>query len=247
MRIRSAIVLTLALCASCSQPFGNITDSNASSASQSGGAAGDAAVTVAAVGGNPCATTWNGAPTPLAELSNRSVALVEQAIERAGGIENIQLEQFPRIRLEADPALTFACLGPVIAAVQQGGTAAVMLKPTGAVNQPVAVHASLTSSGAEPASIFIEVAPGGRLAWNGEATDLATVRSRIREFEGDRGPPSRLAVIVAPAVTFSAAFEALEAVAGGQPILLPPGSTLPPPTERGVPPPGELLPRNRAR
>jgi hypothetical protein len=247
MRVRLAIVLAFALCAGCSKPFGNSLSSNAASGSQSGGAAADAAVTVGAAGGNPCAATWNGAVVPLEELSNRSVALFEQAIERAGGIANLQPEQLPRVRLEASPALTFACVGPVIAALQQGGIPEIMLKPTGAVNQPVSVHTSLTSSGAQPANIFIEFAPGGRIAWNGEATDLASVRSRIREFEGDQGPPGRLAVIVAPDATFAAAFALLEAVAGAQPILLPPGSTVPPPAERGLPPPGELIPRNMQR
>lgn len=237
----------LALCAGCSQPFGNLSSSNTTSASQSGGAAADAAVTVGPAGGNPCAVTWNGATVPLEELSNRSFALFEQAIERAGGIANLQPEQLPKVRFEASPTLTFACVGLVIAALQQGGVPEIMLKPAGAVNQPVSVHTSLTSSGAQPANIFIEVAPGGRLAWNGEATDLPAVRSRICEFEGDRGPPGRLAVIVAPDVTFAAAFALFEAVAGAQPILLPPGSTLPAPTERGLPPPGELLPRNMQR
>ena len=247
MHIRLAIVLALALCAGCSKPFGNGVNSNTATGSQSGGAAADAVVTVGAAGGNPCAVTWNGAVVPLEELSNRSFALFEQAIERAGGIANLQPEQLPKVRFEATPTLTFACVGPAIAALQQGGVPEIMLKPAGAVNQPVSVHTSLTSSGAQPANIFIEVAPGGRLAWNGEATDLASVRSRIREFEGDQGPPGRLAVMVAPDVTFDAAFALLETVAGAQPILLPPGSTLPPPTERGLPPPGELIPRNMQR
>lgn len=239
MRLRSFLALAIALCAACAPSAENIIGGNRVSESRSGGAAGEALVTVAATNGNPCAATWNGEPATNAQLSDRAFALVEAAVDRAGGVANITEQTLPKVRLEAAPALTFACLGPVIAAILRSGVAEIMLKPTGVTSQPVSVHGALTPSGQPAASNIIEIGPGARIAWNGEAEDLAGLRSRARAIAIPGAPPGELALIVASDVTFGAAFPQLEAVAPARPILLPPGSTLPRPGQggSGVPPP----------
>lgn len=237
MRLRSAIALALALCGGCTSPFGNKAEGNNAAESRSGGIAGDATVTVAAVAGNPCAATWNGSPATAEELTNRSFALLDQAIERAGGPQNMGEGSLPRVRLEAAPALTFACVGPIIAAIQRSGIAEIALRPTGAAGQPVSVYTSLVESGEPPPQATIEVGPGGRIKWNGESSDFAGVRARAREIANPEAPPGALAVIVAGDVPFPAAFLLFEAVAAARPILLGPGSTVPPPNVLGLPPP----------
>jgi hypothetical protein len=240
---RLRLALTALACAACTPASENILGGNQATESRSGGAAGDALVTVAATSSNPCAATWNSQPVTNDELMARAIALLEQAIDRAGGVGNVRPESLPRIRLEAAPTLTFACVGPVVAALQRAGMAEIMVKPAGSTNQPVSVHAAFPGQPAAPSAI--EIGPGTRIAWNGEASDLAAVRARAREIAGPGVPPGMLAVIVAGDVTFASAFQLFDAVAGAQPILLPPGSTLPPPEERGngLPPPPVVPPR----
>ncbi len=194
MRCRFAFALMLVLATGCTPPSGNLAGDNGQSAS--GGARADAAVTVAAANGNPCTATWNGEAVTTEELSTRTVRLVEQAIERAGGIANMRAELIPRVSLEATPTLTFACVGPAIAAIQQGGGPEIMLKPTGAVQQPVSVYTSLTSSGGQPAQVTIQFGQGDRIGWTeitvagrtDEMIDLAGVRTRARAFASDHDP-----------------------------------------------------------
>lgn len=234
MRQGFLLISIIALAAGCSSPLGNSLGDNAAQESRSGGAPGDVMVTLTSSVANPCAARWNGEAVTGAEITSRTVRLLEQAIDRAGGIDRVRTESLPRARLEVPPTLTFACVTPMIFAIQRGGIAEILLKPSGATNQPISVYSAFP--GEPPASTVIEVGPGQRLIRNGEAADIEALRAWARQYAADNLPPGLLAVSVAEDVTFATAFQLLEAVAGARPILLPPGSgTAPDPV--AVPPP----------
>jgi hypothetical protein len=222
--MRYALLPVAMLAASCSQLAGNAAGGNDivdQSRSRSGGAEGNATVTISS-NGSDCTARWNGEAVTAQALTDRGFALLEQAIEAAGGIDHVRIESLPFLRVEAAPQLGFDCAARMLGAIQRAGFDRVALKPAGSPEQPEFAHFPLGSAPPAPIATTIAVGPGERMTWNGEPIDLAGLRTRAGVAGGGEAVPE-------------------------EPVPPPPGSgqDVPPPV---VAPPGAvtLAPSNEA-
>lgn len=122
-------------------------------------------------------------------LTNRGVALLEQVVEAAGGIERVRIESLPFLRVEAPPELGFDCAARMIDAIHRAGFDRVALKPAGSPEQPEFAHFELGNAPPPPIATTIMVGPGERMTWNGEPVDLAGLRARAGVAGGGEEVP----------------------------------------------------------
>lgn len=189
--IRYTLLPLSILLASCSQLVGNAfggNDAADQSSPRSGGVEGSATVTLAS-NGSDCTARWNGEAVTAEALTNRGFALLEQAVEAAGGIDRVRLESLPFLRVEAPPELGFDCAARMIGAIQRAGFDRVALKPAGSPDQPEFAHFELGSAPPAPIETRIVVGPGERMTWNGEPVDLAGLRARAAVPGGGEAVP----------------------------------------------------------
>lgn len=177
-------------------------------------------IVLAASGPGNCSARWDGQPATPQQVLDRSAALVEQAINRAGGIANLTSETFPAVAVTAPAALPFACVDSFLASVRRAGVPTVLLNVEGEREGALADF-TLSDIGAPPPSVVLAIGGGGRLAWNNEAVTLDALRERVRTLSGAGAaemetPPGELELRPAREATFGQVHAVLRAVRDGR-------------------------------
>ena len=72
-----------------------------------------------------CEIYWDVTPVDSQELLDRAVERLEQAIENAGGVENIDDENMPEAHIRGDVDTPYKCIGGAIFTMQRAGFARV--------------------------------------------------------------------------------------------------------------------------
>ena len=162
-----------------------------------------------------CQALWNADPVTPDEILARSVAMLEQAIDRIGGPQYATEENIPYLSLDAPPEASWECMGPSLHTVQRSGM--IKLELRGAF-----VFFAMNAFGpAADRADFVAVGANGRLAWNGVETDLDGLRAHVRALGDDASVPDRLLLEVAPQATFLDLSRAADAIGdeGGRATL----------------------------
>jgi hypothetical protein len=152
--------------------------------------AGGPVVAIAATGPDGCAASWDGQAVTPAQITERSVALLEQAIAAAGGPQMITAaETLPSATVEAPADLGFACADTILFALQRSGMAEVRLKPAGS-GAAVPVDFPLnTDLPPPPIPMVLGLGAGGRLTWNNDPLDEAGLANELRRIGGGTESP----------------------------------------------------------
>jgi biopolymer transport protein ExbD len=77
-------------------------------------------LTVRAVDGQ-CEVYWNLSKVTAGDLLNRAVAKLEDDIEKAGGVQNMNPEDLPEAHIRADINTPYRCIGGTIFTMQRAG------------------------------------------------------------------------------------------------------------------------------
>jgi hypothetical protein len=205
MTPRSLLFLAL-LAVSCSPPGGG----NQSSAGPAG-ADKPMVVTATSAGAGACSYSWNGEAVSEQGLLDKSVAAIEVAIERVGGIEKITEETMPVIHLQGPPETPYSCTGPALRQLERAGMVNVVVRPDGAYGMKAKFPIDPFEAG--PFTI-IRVGRDG-MSWEGQPIDQAGLRERVKAERLNR-PPVELAVAPAEDSTFRGLYETLAAVKQGE-------------------------------
>ena len=72
-----------------------------------------------------CEIYWDVTPVDSQELLDRAVERLEQAIENAGGVENIDDDNMPEAHIRGDVDTPYKCIGGAIFTMQRAGFARV--------------------------------------------------------------------------------------------------------------------------
>lgn len=176
MRVRAALLATIAVCSGC-EPIAQPQQTSYPEERVT--------VSIVALTTNPCAVRWNGQPTTVQQVLDRSADLVNRAAARDRG----RTDGPPTISVpdvEVAPTLTFSCIGPILAAIQRGGMPWMSLRPLGEPREgPLQAFEEWVATPHRsdgPPVVTITVGPNGQLGWNGVATDLEGTRRRRREY-----------------------------------------------------------------
>jgi biopolymer transport protein ExbD len=212
MRHGIMIAASLACCAGCSGS--NERQNDAEWAAAILPDASDPAATIrltAGPEGKGCATFWNGGPVTGEELAQRSRATMDDAVAAAGGLDGMTAARIPYLNVEVAPDLHFACVEPVLAAIQEVGYSRVGFKPDLIAASAHFVHFPLMQVGAAPPSVTVAIDPSGAAAWNGEKVDLAALTTRARQLAGV-GSGGTLVIVPARQAEFSAVYKIIEVI-----------------------------------
>lgn len=180
--MRSGAMLVLALAAACAacRPGASGNETSNRSGPPPSGPEPAVTVTLASSRGADCSARWDGEAVTQAAITSRSVALLDQTIQRLGGVEYLTLENMPVVRVEAPAAMAYACVGATLRSLQNSGFASVLLRPAGGEGQDAHAQFFLdTAPSLGPALANMTIGPG-RLTWNGTPTDLSGIRDNVR-------------------------------------------------------------------
>ena len=159
-----------------------------------------------AIGSDDCRPQWNGAPVTPDQLLERSVDLLEQAIDRIGGPQNATEENIPYVSVETASGTTWRCMAPTLFNLQRSGMIKLRLRDA-FVYFAMNVHQA-----AEQPAERIDVGPNGRVAWNGDAADLNGLSAHVRALGDEASVPDRMFLDVAPDATFLELNRAAQAI-----------------------------------
>jgi biopolymer transport protein ExbD len=186
-----------------------------------------------ASGGNDCTARWNGEAVTREQVLDRGVAAVERAIASVGGVQNITEETIPVLWVEAPSGLRFACLRSMLDMIERAGVPRIALMSLGDARGPAFADFPISDTGTDTASYIVNIGPDGAPRWNGEAIDVAGLRTRARSIaeRGAPAAPGEVAVVPDGSATFASLYEALLALgeAGVSPMLSTPSQPPPPP------------------
>lgn len=250
------LLLFLAACA------GSGDDGNDAASSGNYVAPGDqrdsaATLTLAASGQGGCSARWDDQPATPAQVLDRSAALIEAAIQRAGGVAALTEANTPVIEVAAPATLSFACADSYLLPVRRSGVPTVLLMVEGQAQEAALADFALSDIALPAPSVVLVAGAGGRLTWNGEPVGLEAIPERLRQFGGGGAteievPAGELELRPAREATFGQVHQALRIVRAGHvraALLLPsvpPGPRPPPAPARTGPPPEADAPANRA-
>jgi hypothetical protein len=141
-------------------------------------------INISATGPGGCSASWDGQPVTPAQITERSIALLERAIAAVGGARNATELNMPRAIVEAPADLSFACADTILFALQRSGMIGVALKPAGGP-APIGMDFPL-DTGAPPPPIptVLGIGAGGRLTWNGDPIDDAGLAAQLTRIGG---------------------------------------------------------------
>ena len=204
-------------------------------------------ITIAAAGPNGCEARWEGQTVTPAEIKQRSIALLEQAIDGIGGRQNITMDNLPVPRVEAPADLGFACADTILFALQDAGMFTIMIRPVGGGTSVSLDFPLDTGAPPPPVPTVLGIGAGGRLTWNnapidaaGLATQLGSMGSTTPSEPGEmEPPPGGLELRVAREATFGQVYELLR-TAGRyhlRPFVYLPSAAAGPATPAAPPPP----------
>jgi len=172
------------------------------------------AIVIAATG---CAATWDGQAVTPAQIGERGYTLVRQAVDAAGGAQNITEDTVPVLTVEAPADLSVACADTILFALQNAGMFAVRLKPAGG-QAPVLMDFPLnTDSPPPPVPMVLGLGAGGRITWNDDPLDAAGLAAQLGRIGSTEAPdpmeggppPGGLELRVAREATFGQLHELL--------------------------------------
>jgi hypothetical protein len=224
MTMRKILIVLIAACAACAPRGAGNEAGNAAAITASEPAA---TISVAAAQGGACAARWDGAAVTRDQILERGAAMLQAAIERIGGVQNLTEDNIPYLRLEAPADVAMACVAPALGAVQRVGFSKVALRLSGGrPTADVVAQLPLIGEGDARPSVVVALGANGGMTWNGEAIDLAGLSARApagpREGSFDeQAPPGAFVIALSPDATFGAAYEALRVAghAGAGPTL----------------------------
>lgn len=145
-------------------------------------------ITIAATGPGGCAASWDGQPVTPEQIRERGYALVRQAVEAAGGAQNLTEDTIPVLDVEAPADLSFACADTILASIQRTGMSSVRLKPAGG-RAPVLVDFPLDMDvPPPPIPMVLGIGAGGQVTWNNDPIDAAALAARLG-YHGSTAPP----------------------------------------------------------
>lgn len=174
-------------------------------------------ITIAATGPGGCSASWDGQAATPAQITERSIALLERTIATVGGARNLSEVNMPRAIVEAPADLSFACADTILFALQRSGMIGVALKPGG--RDPIGMDFPL-DTGAPPPPIptVLGIGAGGQLTWNSDPIDEAGLAAQLTRIGGspsevdpmaEAPPPGGLELRVAREATFGQLHELL--------------------------------------
>jgi hypothetical protein len=221
-------------------------------ANASGGDARPAAlptITSAATGPGGCSANWDGQAVSPEQITQRSIALLEQAIRAAGGIQNIAETTLPTPNVEAPADLSFACADRILFALQRSGMANVRLKPTGGQAPVLADFPLDTGAPPPPIPTVLGIGAGGQVTWNNDPIDAAGLGRELERVGGSTGPvdpdegappPGGLELRVTRDVTFGQLYDLLRTTSRYhlRPVVYLPSAKAAPAATSAPPPPG---------
>lgn len=254
--MRTGALALLLLVTACGRSGGDANETGASgNLAVSLSAPGDqrdtaATVTLAASGPGGCSARWEGQPATPQQVLERSSALLDQAIQRAGGVAGLTDANTPVIAVAAPATLGFACADTFLSAIHRPGVPTVLLMIESSPQEAALADFTLTDIAVPAPSVVLVAGAGGRLTWNGEAIGLDALPERLRRL----GPADAAAIEVpagelelrpAREATFGQTHQVLRAVRAGHiraALLLPsvPPPSRPPPAPPRPGPPAEL-------
>ena len=185
--MRRGLIIAACLAASCS-PSG---EDNDSADSPGGPKPAITVVTVASRGGT-CSYLWNQEPITEQGIGGKSVAAIGEAIDGAGGIENLMNAETVQLRLEGAPDVPYSCTGPALRQLGRAGLVDVVLKPAGGSGQKASFITDSPPGG--PVAI-VRLTKGG-LSWDGRPVDRAGLLERAQAEAANRPPVD---LVVSPA------------------------------------------------
>ena len=149
-------------------------------------------VVTAASSGGTCAYLWNGEAVTAQGIGDRSVAAISEAIEGAGGIENMIDAEVVQLRLEGAPDVPYSCTGPALRELARAGLVDVVLMPAGASGQNAIF---ITDSPPDGPRAIVRLTKEG-MSWDERAVDQPGLLERAQAEASSRPP---VALVVAPA------------------------------------------------
>lgn len=156
-----------------------------------------------------CSASWDGQAVTPAQITERSVALLERAIAAAGGVQNVTETALPIPNVEAPADLGFACADTILFALQRSGMMSVRLRPAGGGASVLADFPLNTDLPAPPIPMVLGIGAGGQVTWNNEPLDAAGLTAELARHgstaptaRGDEAPPGGLELRVAREATF---------------------------------------------
>ena len=192
-----------------------------------------ATVTLSASGPGNCSAQWEGQPTSAQQVTERGAALIEQAIQRAGGVGGLTEANTPVVAVAAPPTLGFACVDTYLSAIRRSNIPTVLLMPVGDASEAALARFTLTDIAVPPPTVVLKVGAGGRLSYNDETVSLDAIPERLSRLNGGSSaievPAGELEIRPAREATFGQFHQVLRAVRAshvGAALLLP---SMPPP------------------
>jgi hypothetical protein len=146
-------------------------------------------ITIAATGPGGCSASWDGEAVTPAQITERSVALLERAIAALGGPQNIadpSMLPIPDVAAPAD--LSFACADTVLFALQRSGMVNVRLRPAGDRAPVLADFPLDTNAPPPPIPTVLGIGAGGQMTWNNDPIDAAGLARELTRIGGSTGP-----------------------------------------------------------
>lgn len=252
MRFHLASVLTLSLLAGCSPPSANLFGENQQS--DTGRNAAAPTVTIATTGPGGCAASWDGSPVSPAEITERSVALLQRTIEAAGGPQGMTEDSFPIPDVEAPADLGMTCADTILFALQRSGMTGVRLRPGPGQASVLADFPIDMNAPPPPIPMVLGLGAGGRITWNDAPLDAAGLEQRLGQQGGTelpaasetpapvvQAPPGGIELRVTREATFGQLYQLLRATQRYQlrPVLYLPSAQIEP---TGAAPPSPVIP-----
>jgi len=246
--MRTGALALLFLMAACGQPGGDANQAGASGSPGGSLAPGDqrdsaATVTLAASGPGGCSARWDDQPATPQQVLERSGALIERAIQAAGGVSGLTEANTPVIAVAAPANLGFACADSFLSAIRRSGVPTVLLMVAGSPQEAALADFALTEIAVPAPSVVLVPGAGGRLTWNGEAIGLDALPERLGRLSGGGAtievPPGELELRPVREASFGQVHQVLRAVRVAHvraALLLP---SVPPPSR---PPPAPVRP-----
>jgi biopolymer transport protein ExbD len=68
-----------------------------------------------------CGVFWNMTKVDSSELLNRAVAKLEADVKKAGGVENMTVDDLPEVHIRGDINVPYRCIGGTIYTMQRAG------------------------------------------------------------------------------------------------------------------------------
>jgi hypothetical protein len=150
-------------------------------------------LTIAATGQDNCAASWEGQAVTPAQITERSIVLLERVIAEAGGPENMTERTLPVPNVEAPADLSFACADTVLFALQRSGMASIRLRPAGD-RAPVLMDFPMDANAPPPpVPAVLGIGAGGRMTWNNDPIDAAGLAAQLGRLGGSPAEPGELA------------------------------------------------------